>query len=313
MAFTLAHVSDWHVTSLEGCRARDLANKRLLGWLSWMQRRRHRHRPDILRALFKDLKRQAPDHVAVTGDLTNIALPDEFVAAAGWLADLGPPAWVSLVPGNHDAYVSVPRERSWDLWAEFMVSDDVLEERSSPAQSLAAPRDDEFPTVRVRGPVALIGVNSAVPTLPGFASGRIGSPQLERLAAALAEHRARELCCVVLIHHSPIDEDFTPRRRLLDSAALRGVLADVGADLVLHGHGHRTHIGRLPGPEGEIPVLGVRSSSHCDELESRRAQYHLLHIERAAVSQGPRFRFGLETRGYDAANGGFVAEGEAPI
>jgi hypothetical protein len=207
----------------------------------------------------------------------------------------------------------VPRERGWDLWAEFMVSDEVLEEGHSPSEPLSAPRDDQFPTVRVRGPLAVIGVNSAVPTLPGFASGRVGPGQLERLAEALAEHRARELCCVVLIHHSPIDEDFTPRRRLTDSAGLRGVLADVGADLVLHGHGHRTHIGRVPGPEGEIPVVGVRSSSHCDELESHRAQYHLVHIERAAVSQGRRFRFGLETRGYDAASGGFVPEGEVPL
>jgi 3',5'-cyclic AMP phosphodiesterase CpdA len=313
LAFTLAHVSDWHATSLEGCRARDLANKRLLGWLSWKHRRQHRHRPEVLRALFKDLKQQAPDHVAVTGDLTNIALPDEFVAAAEWLADLGPPAWLSVVPGNHDAYVSVPRAQGWDLWSEYMVSDEVLEERSSPAASMPAPRDDEFPSVRIRGPLALVGVNSAVPTPLGYASGRVGADQLERLASTLAELRARELCCIVLIHHSPVDEDFTPRRRLADSAELRQVLRDVGADLVLHGHGHRTVISRIPGPEGEIPVIGVRSSSHCDELESRRAQYHLLHIERAAVSTGARFRFGLETRGYDAAAGGFVFEGDGSV
>ncbi len=316
--FTLAHLSDWHVTSLEGCRPRDLLGKRFLGWLSWQHRRRHLHRGEVLRALFKDLKRQNPDHVAITGDLTNIALPGEFEAAAQLLAELGPPSWISLVPGNHDAYVAVPHERSWDLWSEYMVSDEVLEEREAPPSAVAAPpvsavsapKHEDFPTVRVRGPVALVGACSALPTRAGSASGRLGHQQIERLASTLAELRSRELCCVLLVHHPVVDEGFTPRRRLRDSAELRGVLRDVGADLVLHGHGHRTLVHQVEGPEGPIPVVGVRSSSHCDELETRRAQYHLFRIERRAVSKGPRFRFTLATRGYEAASGGFVAEGE---
>jgi 3',5'-cyclic AMP phosphodiesterase CpdA len=308
--FTLAHVSDWHATSPEGCGWSDLANKRLLGWLSWRQRRRHWHRPEVLRELFKDLKRQAPDHVAVTGDLTNIALPQEFEAAAQLLAELGPPEWVSLVPGNHDAYVPVPHEQGWDRWSEYMVSDELLEEHASAAAPLAAPTEDDFPTVRIRGPLALVGACSAVPTPRGYASGRLGSGQLERLAATLAELRARELCCVVLIHHPVTDEGFSARRRLIDSAALREVLRNVGADLVLHGHGHRTLVTEIEGPESPIPVVGVRSASHCADIEARRAQYHLFQIERTAVSGGPRFRFGLVTRGYEATSGGFVGEGE---
>ena len=298
------------MTSPNDCRWSDLANKRLLGWLSWRQRRRHWHRPEVLRELFKDVRREAPDHVAVTGDLTNIALPQEFETAAQLLAELGPPAWVSLVPGNHDAYVPVPRSEGWDLWSEYMVSDEALEERASPAAPLPAPSDDEFPSVRIRGPLALVGVCSAIPTPRGFASGRVGAGQLERLASTLAELRARELCCVVLIHHPVTDEGFTPRRRLLDAAALREVLRNVGADLVLHGHGHRTVMTEIEGPEGAIPVVGVRSSSHSADIERRRAQYHQFRIERTAAPTGPRFRFGLVTRGYEATSGGFVLESE---
>jgi 3',5'-cyclic AMP phosphodiesterase CpdA len=246
----------------------------------------------------------------VTGDLTNVALVQEFEAASQQLAELGPPAWISLVPGNHDAYVPMPRASTWDLWAEYMVSDEVLEERESSSASLPAPTADEFPTVRLRGPLALVGVCSAVSTPLGHASGRLGAGQLERLASTLAELRARELCCVVLIHHPVVDDGFTPRRRLVDSADFRTVLGDVGADLVLHGHGHRSLRNEIEGPEGPIPVVGVRSSSHSEERENRRAQYHLFGIERAAVSKGPRFRFRLATRGYEAASGGFVAEGE---
>src|SRR3546814_1584516 len=45
-------------------------------------------------------------------DLTNIALPGEFVQVGRWLEGLGAPEGVTVVPGNHDAYVAVPWERS---------------------------------------------------------------------------------------------------------------------------------------------------------------------------------------------------------
>ena len=163
--YKLAHLSDWHATTLVGARPVELLNKRILGWLSWWRKRRHIHRPEVLRALFADVKAQAPDHVAVTGDLTNIALESEFREAARQLVELGDSSWVSLVPGNHDAYVAVPGSRAWDHWAEYLVSDAV---RDTGGGSLTAPTMAGFPTVRVRGPLALVGVCTAVPTPPGW-------------------------------------------------------------------------------------------------------------------------------------------------
>jgi 3',5'-cyclic AMP phosphodiesterase CpdA len=72
--FTLAHVSDWHTTSLLGAPARALATKRFWGWQSWHRSRRQRHRPEVLARLLDDVREQSPDHVVVTGDLTNVAL-----------------------------------------------------------------------------------------------------------------------------------------------------------------------------------------------------------------------------------------------
>ncbi len=304
--YTLAHVSDWHGT-LPRVRLAELLNKRCLGWLSWHLKRRRVHRPEVLGALFKDLKSQRPDHVAVTGDLTNLALPIEFEAAAAQLADLGPPDWVSLVPGNHDAYVPVEPARGWDLWAEYMATDDSLAEEAE-SRPVVAPQAADFPTVRVRGPMAFVGVCSAQPTPAGHASGRVGRDQLDQLAATLAELRMRELCRVVLIHHPVNDDGFSPRRRLRDSSDLRDVLREVGADLVLHGHGHRTLIGQVEGPEGPIPVVGVRSASHTVDSEERRARYHLFRVRRIAVGSAPRFGFELSTRGYDDATGAFETE-----
>ena len=59
----------------------------------------------MLARIVGDLKAQAPDHIAVTGDLVNISLAAEYAPARAWLDALGPPQDVTLVPGNHDAYV----------------------------------------------------------------------------------------------------------------------------------------------------------------------------------------------------------------
>jgi len=293
--FRLAHVSDLHATAVRVERLGDFANKRLLAWISWRWKRRQRHQAGVLQALVSDLEELDPDHVAVTGDLTNAACEFEFSEALPWLESLGGPQRVSLVPGNHDAYVAVPRSRSWDLWAGYMGSD----------RDLHAP----FPSLRVRGPLAVVGLCSALPTLPFLASGQLGAEQLERLEKLLGELAETSLCRVVLIHHPPVAGTVSPRCSLRDSQALGEVLQRAGADLVLHGHGHRTVFEQLQGPEGPIPVVGVRSASYAGDDSSKRAQYHVYEIEPNPAA-GPRFQITARVRGYQPAEGGFAAAGE---
>jgi len=294
----LAHLSDLHATPVRIANPLDFTGKRLLGWLSWRVRRGRAHRPEVLAALADDLRVQRPDHVVVTGDLTNVACADEFPAARQWLARLGDARRVSVVPGNHDAYVAVPRQSSWDCWSEYLRSDDGGDAAAT------------FPTLRVRDGLALVGVCSAHPTPPLLASGRVGPAQLERLDKRLAALADSPLCRVLLIHH-PVTAGAVSRRRALDDAeALRGVLARSGVDLVVHGHGHRTLFGQVPGPQGPIPVVGVRSSSEVGSRPEKRAQYHVYEIEPAAPGSGRRFRITTRLRGYDPATGSFGAEGE---
>jgi 3',5'-cyclic AMP phosphodiesterase CpdA len=301
--FTLAHVSDWHTTQLAGASPRDLLNKRFFGWLSWQIRRHRVHQQPVLDALFADLHSQHPDHVAVTGDLTNVALPQEFVRAAELLRKLGSPDWISLIPGNHDSYVAVPRERSWDLWRDYMCSDAEAEARGN------TPAPLRFPSLRVRDSVALVGLSSSLPTPLFRATGILGSEQLERLEGLLAQLGDRGLCRVVLVHHPPTQAGISPRRRLTDGPALEAVLERAGAELLLHGHRHRTMIRHIPGPDLEIPVVGVRSASDVGEREEKRAQYHLYRIEGEAGAP----RISLVQRGYDPDSGGFVSEGEQAL
>ncbi len=79
-----------------------------------------------------DLAQQRPDHIAVTGDLVNIALPDEFTQAHAFLKTIGTPDRVTVVPGNHDAYVSLPWSKAAGLWDAYMTGkhcDDTGAER----------------------------------------------------------------------------------------------------------------------------------------------------------------------------------------
>jgi 3',5'-cyclic AMP phosphodiesterase CpdA len=245
--FALAHLSDPHLAPLPRPRISELASKRMLGYLHWRRTRHRIHRADQVELLVRDLRALAPDHIAVTGDLVNIALPDEFAAARTWLHSLGSPQDVTLVPGNHDAYVRAALPAHDAHWRDFMRDD-------HPAAG--APH---FPFVRGRGPLALIGLSSAVPTGPFLATGQLGPEQIARLDDLLP--RLAERFRVVLIHHPPGRSRGGGFKQLTDAATLRDVLRRRGAELVLHGHDHVHALDWLDGPNGSIPAVGVPSAS----------------------------------------------------
>ncbi len=247
--FRLAHLSDLHATTVRFTSPRELGAKRALGWLSWQLRRRHKYLPRVADAVLADLAAEEPDHIAVTGDLTHMGLASEIEEARTWLAKLGPPERVTLVPGNHDAYGEPIEHGVIDAWRPYFDSD--------PGAGTGA----LFPSVRIRGPVALIGLSSACPTPLHLATGRLGEAQLARLPDLLSDLAARKLCRVLLMHHPPGDAHVSWRRRLEDGAALRAILARVGAELILHGHTHRASREEIAGPRGPIPALGVPATS----------------------------------------------------
>jgi 3',5'-cyclic AMP phosphodiesterase CpdA len=301
--FTLAHLSDPHVSPLPRPRAAELAGKRVTGFLSWTFRRKAIHGGAVLDSLTADLQETAPDHIVVTGDIINISLPDEYTQAQTWLRSLGPPERVTAIPGNHDAYVPIDWQRSIGLWAEYMAGAPPGEGTNErPVRS-----DDDFPFVRVRGPLALVGVSTACP-MPAFsAAGRIGERQLGALKQRLLELGRDGLFRVVLIHHPPFDGPDQRRKGLHDSAAFRAVIAEAGAELVLHGHTHRSGLAKLPTPDGFAPVIGVPSASAKYAHDGRgHGQYHLYRVER----DGNGWRIDVEVRGVVPTLDSFVREGQ---
>jgi 3',5'-cyclic AMP phosphodiesterase CpdA len=268
-AFTLAHLSDPHLAPLPKPRPRELMGKRALGYLNWVRNRHARHAREVVDDLTADLLAQSPDHVAVTGDLVNIGLEAEYAPARTWLETLGSPRDVTLVPGNHDAYVASTFPRCAELWRDYMLGDDA---------PLAA--RVRFPYVRRRGPLLLIGVSTAVPTAPFMATGRLGSQQRDELAALLTRHAADDCFRVLMIHHPLRSSRSRTHKRLTDSAALLELLRRHGVQLILHGHDHEHSLMWFDGPAGRIPAVGVPSASAVDDSKHDPAAYNLFRVAR---------------------------------
>jgi 3',5'-cyclic AMP phosphodiesterase CpdA len=279
-------------------------SKRALGWLSWWRKRRKEHLALVLEALIRDLHASRPDYVGITGDLTHLGLPGEIAAAVAWLERIGPAERVAIVPGNHDAYAGREGAERWAPWRAYMG------EASRGDPSGAEPATEGFPWVRrIGASAALVGVSSARPTAPLLATGVVGEAQRARLETLLGKLAAEGRARILLMHHPPVAAGLSRRRQLDDARALRALLARTGAELILHGHTHESHVGELPGPQGVIPVVGVPSSSSIGHRPARRARYHLYRIEPGHVADGaPRCRVSWQVRGFDPASGRFVAE-----
>jgi 3',5'-cyclic AMP phosphodiesterase CpdA len=279
-AFTLAHLSDPHLPPLPAARLRDLAGKRAFGYLNWTRNRHKFHTRDVLDALVTDIQAQGPDHIAITGDLVNLALEAEFAPARAWLQSVGAPDRVTVVPGNHEAYVRTTRHRFTEAWGSYLGSDDA------PDGGVA------FPFVRRRGSLALIGVSSAAPTPPLMATGWLGRPQLEALERILTLLSTEQVFRVLLIHHPLRSQSYA--KRLTDSSELLALLKQYGVELILHGHDHVHSTMWIDGPNGSIPAIGVPSASALAHGRYPAAAYNLFSILR----DGDGWRCEQRVRGF---------------
>jgi 3',5'-cyclic AMP phosphodiesterase CpdA len=271
--FTLAHLSDIHLGPMPRVRRRDLFGKRALGYANWHRGRKYVHRRDILDVLTRDIVERKPDHIAVTGDLVNIGLPEEFLLAADWLRELGTPDKVTAIPGNHDAYVRLHPDYGTRHWLPYM-------QANAAGEAVFRTPATAFPFIRRVDDVALIGLSSAIPTLPFIAAGRLGSAQRAALATALDELKRLDLFRVVLIHHPPLPGQAPWRRNLRDAKHLMEILKEKGAELVLHGHDHQQTTFELETASGPAWVIGVPSASEAVEGRIPAARYNEYRIER---------------------------------
>jgi len=187
----------------------------------------------------------APDVVVVSGDLTQRARTEEFLAARAFLDLLPGPRIV--VPGNHDI-------------ALYNVASRFLAPLAKYRRYITADLAPEY----VDDDIAILGVNTARSLT--FKDGRINHEQIAALRARLAELGDRTK---VIVTHHPFDlPDTFDKADLVDRAPLAmAMFSQCGVDLLLAGHLHASHAGnsaaryQLPGYAALVVQAGTATST----------------------------------------------------
>lgn len=284
--FSLAHISDIHLSPLPHVSVGELLSKRVTGLANWKLKRAKSMGNEALSALIADMKRHQPDHIAITGDIVNLALPAEFAASKLWLENLGPPDQISVVPGNHDAYVPNALPQALKAWGDYMPAS-VTDQMARPSINAG------FPFIKRVGPVAIIGVSSATASPPLFAIGYFQKQQAIRLDRILRETADQDLFRVVLIHHPPFRYQNDAAKRLYGVRLFQKTVLDAGAELILHGHTHIVSMQHIRDHRRAIPVIGVPSASQSHGGHRPAAQWNEFKIS----GQNKKWNVELDQRG----------------
>ncbi|MFO0739008.1 MAG: metallophosphoesterase [Labilithrix sp.] len=278
----VAHLSDLHVLALDGVSRMRFLNKRFTGLVNLRLKREHKHRPAHVQAVARAIAEAKVDHVVITGDLTNLALEQEFEAVVRLIEeDLGVPAdHVTIVPGNHDLYTrgAMRAQRFTRFFAPYLVSD---------LPELAAEIDlGRFPVVKLRGPLAIVGLSSAVPRPPLVASGELGMKQIEALARVLEHDEVKRRTLILAFHHpihNPSSRMKTLVEGLVDADDLADAISGVKTGLLLHGHLHKRIQRAWETKAGSMMSVGATSASLHHDDEHRMAGFNLYEYDGAGL------------------------------
>jgi 3',5'-cyclic AMP phosphodiesterase CpdA len=297
----IAHFSDLHLLALDGVPPWRFLNKRMTGLANLRLKRASIHRPEYVRAVAREIARIGIDHVVITGDLTNLALEQEFDLALRVVErDLGLDiSRVTVVPGNHDLYTrgALRARRFEHYFAPWLASD--LPELGSPGMPPG------FPVVKLRGPAAIVALSSAVPRLPLVAAGELGPTQLSALGRILEHEEVKKRTLVLALHHPPSHPWSRAKayiEGLRDADALMSLLAPLGRGLVLHGHLHRRIERALPTLAGELQQLGATSASLHHREPDRMAGFNVYELREEGPARVDAFVYDPDTARFQPRN-----------
>ena len=221
----IAHISDLHLLE-ENLQSRCLADRLRLAFLSFGRPLDPTWR---LRAAKRALRRALalhPDHVVVSGDLTEDGTPAQFEALARALSEADvDPTRVTLVPGNHDAYTS---------------SDGFLKALSGPLRDYAA-TSTPGAVVLLSG-VAVVAVSTAVHQSALRSAGAVNDEEVKAVSMLLGWSALREQNVVLAMHHPPLRCLLAPWQwvdGLVNLSAIEQLFSREPRLHALCGHAHR--------------------------------------------------------------------------
>ncbi|MDB6453847.1 metallophosphoesterase family protein [Falsirhodobacter sp. 20TX0035] len=215
--------------------------------------------PALLEPLLDEVNALAPDLCVISGDFTQRARRWQFEEARSFIDRINAP--ILAVPGNHDTPLDnlwIRLTRPWDRYREFI--DKNLE--------------PTFENDRMR----VVGVNTVNRWV--HQTGRLSSRALKRVCTAFAD--AGDKARIVVLHHPLEHLEGSDKRLMRGSAKALKALAECGADVVLCGHIHTTHIGPFTTAPGLLFVQAGTGLS--TRLRLQDNSFNVLDVSRAEMS-----------------------------
>lgn len=295
--FKIGHVSDLHIWRLADVRVRDFLGKRAVGGTNLFLHRNSSHSPAVVRKALSRLEELGVDHVCISGDLTNLALPSEFEAAREVVQEIRDSLnRVSIIPGNHDYYTpdAVRRRLFENTFGDWLSSD-------LPAYQLST----GYPFCHLRGDVAVVGLNSGMATPPFFATGRVDEDELRAAAALLDDPVVRRRFKVVMVHHPLLPTEgmrHEQMRHLVNAHDVLTMLRHKDVNLAIHGHNHQVTTSTIPHLRGtgKMWICEAGSTSYSSPADPKFAgSFNVFGIEGGQLAR-------IETHLYDGFEDSFV-------
>jgi 3',5'-cyclic AMP phosphodiesterase CpdA len=221
----IAHLTDFHLLE-DRPQQRRLTERVRLGYLSLGRPIDPLGRKERAAAALAEARLAGPDHLVITGDLTEDGTSGQFEVLAELLhqSGLGTDA-ITLVPGNHDAYSGA------DAWQRALFGPLAPWRKTS-----AANKPIEL------GDVQLVAVSTVMPQPVWRSAGLLGRSELERILRAARDASTRRHSVLVVQHHGAFPHRL-PGAQWMDGLQNAGHMLDVLRRFdqisVLHGHDHR--------------------------------------------------------------------------
>lgn len=174
--------------------------------------------PEVMEAIKRRITALAPNIAVVSGDITQRARPEQFEAAAAFVAWL--PAQTKLViPGNHDIPLYNLPVRLLRPYENYRAAFKKRE------------------TVAANGNIALVGFDATSPLR--HTRGNLSTRQIKR-GVALARAEAGDDALLIACAHQPLQTALAvdADEALIDAPDIAHTLSEQKVDLILSGHVH---------------------------------------------------------------------------
>lgn len=173
---------------------------------------------EVMAGVIQRVNAMRPDVVIVAGDVTAAGYEDEYIQAAGIIAQLEPPKIV--IPGNHDA-----RNVGWVHFENYF---------GKRYSRYRAEFDPERAERMFASGFTVVGVDSSEPDVD---EGRVGRDRYEWI---VSQYDDPDDIKIFAIHHHLVSIPGTGRERniVTDAGDLLAHLTQMDVDLIVSGHKH---------------------------------------------------------------------------